>query len=71
MRLEGSKWRIETKDENIQYILNTYRVLLTRARKGMIIYIPKGIDNDKTKTRKPEYFEGIYKYFKDIGIIEI
>ena len=62
----GKAWG-ETK--NKMYIKNSYRVLLTRARQGMIIFVPKGDSNDET--RPPELYDGIYNYLKKIGIEEI
>lgn len=51
------------------YLKNAYRVLLTRARQGLIIYIPEGNDDDPT-THSSLYNE-TYEYFKSIGIEEI
>lgn len=51
------------------YQKNSYRVLLTRARQGYIIYVPKGNSDDAT--RKPEYYDQTYDYLKKIGIREI
>ena len=48
---------------------NTYRVLLTRARQGMVIYVPKGEARDPT--RAPEYYDGTYEYLKRCGVEEI
>ncbi|MBL6734494.1 MAG: DUF2075 domain-containing protein [Shewanellaceae bacterium] len=45
---------MKKSDESKQYFLNAYRVLLTRARQGMIIYIPKG--NMKDPTRLPNFY---------------
>lgn len=67
----------ENKQEQIKYMLNAYRVLLTRARAGMVICVPYGNSN-KTKsgfwedsTRLPEYYDGTYNYLKSLGIEEI
>lgn len=68
-RFRGNKWNHVNKIENKIYLKNAYRVLLTRARQGLIIYIPKGSKNDET--RLPEYYDGIYKYLKNIGLKEI
>ena len=51
------------------YLKNTYRVLLTRARKGMVLLIPEGDTSDPIN--QPSYYDGIYKYLKSIGIEEI
>ena len=51
------------------YLKNAYRVLLTRARQGMVIVVPEG--NEEDHTRKPEYYNSTYEYFKKIGLKEI
>jgi superfamily I DNA and/or RNA helicase len=51
------------------YQKNAYRVLLTRARQGMVIVVPEGDNNDHT--RKPEFYNSTYNYLKQIGIIEL
>lgn len=93
MRYENGKWEFycfngktkwtkqkgntESKLELMKYMLNAYRVLLTRARAGMVICVPFGNSN-KTKsgfwedsTRLPEYYDGTYDYLKNLGIEEI
>lgn len=65
----GTKWQRILKDTRKQYLLNAYRVLLTRARQGMVIVIPEGNDNDQS--RKCEFYDGTYTYFKELGIQEI
>ena len=93
MRCENRKWHFYTfngmtkwvektgTDENtqdkIKYMLNAYRVLLTRARAGMVICVPVGNPNKtasgfwEDSTRLPEYYDGTYQYLKSIGIEEI
>lgn len=66
---KGTKWQNVNKEENILYLKNAYRVLLTRARQGFIIFVPTGDDNDETM--KPEFYNGVYEYLKEIGIKEI
>lgn len=68
-KFHGSKWMNILKNEDKLYLKNTYRVLLTRARQGMIIFIPKGYDEDIT--RKTDFYDGTYNYLKNIGIEEI
>lgn len=65
----GTKWNNVRKEEQILYLKNSYRVLLTRARQGFVIFIPNGDKNDKTML--PDYYDGIYNYLKEIGIAEI
>ena len=62
----GSKWNTIRDPERILYLKNTYRVLLTRARQGMVIFIPEGSDTDMTRSR--EFYDGTYSYLNDIGI---
>ncbi len=68
----GTKWQNINKEINQQYQINAYRVLLTRARQGMVIVVPNG-DNGvpPDETRKPEWYDGIYNYLKEIGIKEL
>jgi hypothetical protein len=65
----GTKWNTVRAMVDHLYLKNAYRVLLTRARQGFIIYIPKGDDHDKTRLNK--YYDGTYNYLKQIGIEEI
>ena len=93
MRYNNNKWRYykfngqtkwveqipdtENKQELIKYMLNAYRVLLTRARAGMVICVPTGNPNKnpsgywEDSTRLPEYYDGTYQYLKSIGIEEL
>jgi DUF2075 family protein len=48
---------------------NAYRVLLTRARQGMVIYVPPGDPTDPT--RSPEFYDATYRYLAEIGITEL
>lgn len=61
-----TKWNNISKDYRKQYLKNAYRVLLTRARQGMVIVIPTGVTNDQT--RQPDYYDATYNYLKEIGI---
>lgn len=93
MRYEKGKWHFykydgktkwveqlptsENKEELIKYMLNAYRVLLTRARMGMVICVPNGNANKNVNgfyedgTRLPSYYDGTYEYLKSLGIEEI
>lgn len=62
----GKKWQHIHKEERKKYLINAYRVLLTRARQGMVIVIPEGSKEDHT--RKEEYYDPTFNYFKSIGI---
>jgi len=68
-QFRGSKW-MKINDPDIRrYQINAYRVILTRARRGMVIYVPEGDDEDPT--RKCEFYNSTYNYLKQIGIREI
>jgi DUF2075 family protein len=65
----GANWR-NVKDSRRQtYLANAYRVLLTRARQGMVIYVPKGDAEDHT--RPPCFYDGIASFLKACGIPEL
>ena len=66
---KGYKWQNINKEEDKQFTKNAYRVLLTRARQGMVIWIPEGSENDNT--RQKEFYDGTYQYLKSIGISEL
>ncbi len=66
---KGSKWQKIKKEERQIYLKNAYRVLLTRARQGMVIYVPEGTIKDPT--RYPSYYDSTYAYLRSIGIKEL
>ena len=66
----GDKWNNINSVDNKGYIKNAYRVLLTRARQGMVIFIPFG-NNPPDKTRDSAYYDGTYQYLKSLGIREL
>lgn len=65
----GTNWINVGVEEDCQYLLNTYRVLLTRAREGIIIFVPEG--NPEDETRLPEFYNPIFEYLKSCGLEEI
>lgn len=62
----GSRWCKILKEENRNYLRNAYRVLLTRARQGMVIFVPPGDPLDPTRT--PEFYDSTFNYLKKIGL---
>jgi len=64
-RFRGASWQKVNNRENIIYLRNAYRVLLTRARQGMVIFIPRGNDNDFT--RQHSYYDDTYNYLRELG----
>ena len=93
LRCENGRWRYfnfngrtawreesgqtESSLERRKYMLNAYRVLLTRARIGMVICVPEGNSNKtvdgfpEDATRLPKFYDGTYEYLKSIGLEEI
>lgn len=69
LKFVGTKWQNIKSADNILYLKNAYRVLLTRARQGFVIFVPTGDETDTTA--KPEYYDGIYRYLKSVGIKEL
>ena len=66
----GSKWQHRNKAEQKRYLVNAYRVLLTRARQGMIIFVPRGADEEEDPTRNSTYYDAIYEYLLKCGLEE-
>ena len=72
-----NKWTPENNPDNRKYMLNAYRVLLTRARQGLVICVPYGNDRKNSEgfyedpTRLPEFYNGTYEYLKGLGIKEL
>ena len=65
----GDKWQRIKKEERKKYQKNAYRVLLTRARQGMVIVVPQGDTEDPT--RDPEFYDSTYAYLQAIGMEEL
>jgi len=61
----GDRWNRIKKAERQLYQKNSYRVLLTRARQGMVICVPNG--DPKDPTRKPQFYDPTFEYLSDIG----
>lgn len=66
----GTKWNSVSGNGRLgnrqRYLLNAYRVLLTRARQGMVIFVPPGDPTDPT--RRPEYYDTTYDYLAGLGL---
>lgn len=61
----GNKWQNIHKEVRRKYLINAYRVLLTRARQGMVIVVPEGNMDDHT--RQPEFYNSTFNYLKGVG----
>lgn len=62
----GNRWNNIKKIERQMYLKNAYRVLLTRARQGMVIVVPQGDIQDPT--RNAEFYDSTFDYLRSIGI---
>jgi len=65
----GSRWCKINNADNRVFLRNAYRVLLTRARQGMIVFVPPGEANDPT--RSPAYYDSTFDYLRTVGIAAI
>ena len=63
-KLFGSDWR---KDKRLDVAKNGYRVLLTRARQGMVIFVPQGDTSGEDVTRNIEFYNGVWKFLEECG----
>jgi hypothetical protein len=68
-KLAGNSWNEIRAERNILFVLNSYRVLLTRAREGMIIWVPDGDLEDST--RSPAELDRVYQELLNAGCVEL
>jgi hypothetical protein len=66
---EGTKWQSVNDGSRRLYLKNAYRVILTRARQGMVLFVPKGDAADRT--RPPAFYDGTFEYLRSCGIPEL
>ena len=69
LRFRGTRWQQVNTSEGRLYLKNAYRVILTRARQGMIIFVPKGAADDPT--RPPAYYDQTYEFLEKCGLREV
>lgn len=65
----GDAWTTIHKEDRKRYLLNAYRVLLTRARQGMIVFVPPGDPSDPT--RAPSFYDDTYQYLTELGLADV
>ena len=65
----GDRWNRIRKEQRQIYLKNAYRVLLTRARQGMVIFVPHGDDEDPTRLH--EFYDHTFDYFHRIGLEDL
>jgi hypothetical protein len=62
----GTGWRRINQAERQAYLKNAYRVLLTRARQGMVVVVPEGDAADPT--RADGFYDGTWRYLSELGL---
>lgn len=62
----GDRWKNVNQPQRRAYLKNAYRVLLTRARQGMVVVVPQG--SEKDATRDPSFYDGTFEYFRSLGL---
>ena len=67
-KLNGDKWK---KDLLVEVAKNGYRVILTRARKGMVIFVPLGDTSGQDETRQVEFYNGVWSFLLTCGATEL
>lgn len=60
----GTKWFKRKQPERQRYLINSYRVLLTRARQGMVLFVPRGVDPEVDATRNAAFYDGVFNYLR-------
>jgi hypothetical protein len=65
----GTDWNSVRDEARTIYLKNAYRVLLTRSRQGMIIFVPEGEEEDRT--RSPQFYDETFKYLSELGIKQV
>ncbi len=69
---KGTRWQRRNSKIQQRYLLNAYRVLLTRARQAMVIFVPVGVDEEVDATRSNKYYDAIFDYLHSAcGIDEL
>jgi hypothetical protein len=69
LKFRGTRWQQVNTAEGQLYLKNAYRVILTRARQGMIIFVPRGAAEDAT--RVPAYYDQTYQFLRNCGLREL
>ena len=65
----GTKWQNINDASRQLYLKNSYRVLLTRARQGIVIFVPNGSNSDGTRLQS--YYDPTFNFLRSIGIPEL
>ncbi|HUH88768.1 MAG TPA: DUF2075 domain-containing protein [Pusillimonas sp.] len=69
LQFKGARWQAVNNEARRAYVANAYRVLLTRGRQGMVIFVPEGSNKDATRT--PAVYQAIYAFLKNGGLDDL
>lgn len=69
LQFKGTRWQAVNDEARRTYVANAYRVLLTRGRQGMVVFVPEGSSEDTTRT--PAVYQAIYAFLKDCGLDDL
>lgn len=67
LQFRGSQWQAVNDVERQSYIANSYRVLMTRARQGLVVFVPEGDRNDRT--RPSQVYDEIFEFLRCSGFV--
>jgi DUF2075 family protein len=65
-KLSGANWQSVRREATHEYIRNKYRVLLTRSREGMVVWVPQGVTTDRS--RPPKALDETAAYLEECGV---
>jgi hypothetical protein len=68
-RFRGSRWEVVGDDARQVYLANAYRVLMTRARQGLMVFVPEGDKEDGT--RPARYYDPIFEFLVQCGLEQL
>jgi hypothetical protein len=66
LQFKGTRWQAVNDEARKAYVANAYRVLMTRGRQGMVVFVPEGSEDDAT--REPEVYDAIYAFLVECGL---
>lgn len=69
LQFKGTRWQAVNNEARKAYVANAYRVLLTRGRQGMVVFVPEGSSEDATRT--PTIYQATYAFLKDCGFEDL
>ncbi|MBE7210397.1 MAG: DUF2075 domain-containing protein [Gluconacetobacter diazotrophicus] len=65
----GTRWQTARDPDKVAWRINTYRVLLTRARYDTVIWVPRGDPEDPS--RDPALLDGVARFLSACGAREV